>query len=59
MINGGHFFDEPINDNKVTYEDIRKIATGKGDDYNMRIYLILEEAKETILNFAEGTVKVF
>ena len=25
---------------------------------NTRIYFILEEAKETILNFAEGTVKV-
>ena len=25
---------------------------------NTRIYLILEEAKETILNFAQGTVKV-
>ena len=25
---------------------------------NTRIYLILEEAKETILNFAQGPVKV-
>ena len=25
---------------------------------NIRIYFILEEAKETILNFARGTVKV-
>ena len=25
---------------------------------NTRIYLILKEAKETILNFAQGTVKV-
>ena len=25
---------------------------------NTRIYIILEEAKETILNFAQGTVKV-
>ena len=25
---------------------------------NTRIYLILQEAKETILNFAQGTVKV-
>ena len=25
---------------------------------NKRFYLILEEAKETILNFAQGTVKV-
>ena len=26
---------------------------------NTRIYFILEEAKETILNFAQGTVKIF
>ena len=25
---------------------------------NIRIYFILEEAKETVLNFAQGTVKV-
>ena len=25
---------------------------------NIRIYLILEEAKETVLNFSQGTVKV-
>ena len=33
MINGENFFDQPIKDNKVTYENIRKIATGKGNDY--------------------------
>ena len=33
MINGENFFDQPIKDNKVTYKNIRKIATGKGDDY--------------------------
>ena len=27
MINGGNFFDQPIKNNKVTYENIRKIAT--------------------------------
>ena len=106
MINGESFFDQPIKDNKVTYENIRKIATGQGDDYttgclldypyfkdsykmiavdlskqqaldadpraiqqinstanldragNTTIYFISEEAKETILNFAQGTVKV-
>ena len=106
MINGENVFDQPIKDNKVTYENIRKIATGKGDNYtagslldypyfrdnykiiavdlsrqqeldansraiqqinftanldragNTRIYFILEESKETKLNFAEGTVKV-
>ena len=33
MINGENFFDQPIKSNKVTYENIRKIATGRGDDY--------------------------
>ena len=106
MTNGENFFDQPIKNNKVTYENIRKIATGQGDDYtagclldysyfadtykmialdlskqqaldtdpraiqqinftanpdragNTRVYFILEEAKETILDFSQGTVKV-
>ena len=106
MINGENFFDQPIKNNKVTYENIRKIATGQGDvnttgcllDYphfrdsykvvaidlrrqksldsdpraieqinftvnldragNTRIYFILEEAKETVLDFPQITVKV-
>ena len=33
MINGENFFDQPIKSDKVTYENIRKIATGQGDDY--------------------------
>ena len=105
MINGEDFFDQPINSG-VTYENIRKIAKGQGDDYttgclldypyfantykmiavdlskqqaldadpraiqqinftanldrieNTRVYFILEEAKETILDFSQGTVKV-
>ena len=32
MINGKNFFDQPIKNNKITYENIRKIATGHGDD---------------------------
>ena len=106
MINGENFFDQPIKNNKVTYENIRKIAIGQGDDYttgclldysffadtykmiavnlskqqaldadpraiqqinftanldgagNTRVYFILEEAKETILDFSQRTVKV-
>ena len=106
MINGEHFFDQPIKNNKITYENIRTIATGQGDDYttgclldypyfantykmiavdlrkqqaldadpraiqqinftanldkagNTKVYFILEEAKETILDFSQGTVKV-
>ena len=33
MINGENFFDQPIKNNKITYENIREIATGKRDDY--------------------------
>ena len=33
MINGENVFHQPIKNNKVTYENIRKIATGQGDDY--------------------------
>ena len=33
MINGENFFDQPVKNNKVTYENIRKIETGQGDDY--------------------------
>ena len=106
MINGENIFDQPVKNNKVTYEKIRKIGTGQGDDYttsclldyscfmdnyemlavdltkqqaldadpraiqqinftanldrdgNTRIYFILEEAKETVLDFSQGAVKV-
>ena len=33
MINGENIFDQPIKNNKVTYENIRKIASSQGDDY--------------------------
>ena len=33
MIDGKNFFDQPVKSDKVTYENIRKIATGRGDDY--------------------------
>ena len=33
VINGENFFDKPIKNNKITYDNIRKIATGQGDDY--------------------------
>ena len=32
MIEGKNF-DHPIKNNKITYENVRKIATGQGDDY--------------------------
>ena len=102
MIDEKNFFDQPIN--KITYENIRKISTGQGDDYttgclldytyfkkyykmiavdlskqldadpkaiqqinfianldragHTRLYFFLEEAKETLFEFSQGTVKV-
>ena len=32
MIDGKNFFDQLVKNNKVTHENIRKIATGQGDD---------------------------
>ena len=106
MIDGKNFFDQPVKNDKVTYENIRKIATGQGDDYttgclldysyfkenykmiaidlskqqildadpiaiqqinftanldragNTTMFFIIEEAKETIFEFSQGTVKV-
>ena len=106
MIDGRNFFDQPINSMSKTYENIREIATGRGDDYttgclldypyfkknykmiavdlsrrngldadpraiqqinftsnldragNTTIFFIIEEAKEIIFEFSQGTVKV-
>ena len=104
MIDGKIFFDQPINNKFKTYENSRKIATGKGDDYTTGCLLdypyfkenykmiaidlsiqqaldfdpraiqqinftanldragntfsIIEEAKETALDFSQGTIKV-
>ena len=33
MIDGRNLFDQPMNSMNKTYENIRKIATGKSDDY--------------------------
>ena len=106
MIDGKDVFDQPINSMTKTYENIRKIATGQGDDYtthclldysylknhykiiaidlskqqapdtypreirqinfaanlhregNTTMLFIIEEAKETVLDYSQGTVKV-
>ena len=106
MIDGKNVFDQPINSMTKTYENIRKVATGQGDDYatgcfldypyfknhykmiaidlskqqaldadpraiqqinftanldrdgNTTMFFITEEAKETVLDFSQGTVKV-
>ena len=100
MIDFKNFFDQPINSMTKTYENIRKIDTGQGDDYitgclldypyfkknykmiaidlskqqalgadpraiqqinftanldkdgNTKMFFIIEEAKETVLDFS-------
>ena len=33
MIDGRHFFNQPLNDNLITYDNIQKIGTSQGDYY--------------------------
>ena len=33
LIHGRNFYDQPINDQIKKYDEVRKIATGKGDVY--------------------------
>ena len=46
MIDGRNFFDQPINCMTKTYEIIRKIATGKGDDYTTGCLLDISYFKD-------------
>ena len=46
MIDGRNFFDQPINSMNKTYENIRKIATAKGDDYTTGCLLDYHYFKE-------------
>ena len=103
-IDGRKFFDQPIKNDLKTYDNIRKMSTGQGDDnktgclldylhfkkyYELiaidlskqqkldtdrkaiqqinftgnltrgedaRMYFIIKEAKETVLDFSKGTV---
>ena len=106
MIDGKNIFDQPINSMTKTYKNIRKIATGQGDDYttgclldysyfkenykiigmnlsklqalyadpraiqqinftsnldrtgNTTTFFIIDEVRETVLDFSQGTGKV-
>ena len=106
MINGKNIFGQSVKNNKITYNSIRKTATGQGDDYttgclldysyfkdhykmiaidlskqqaldadpraiqqinftanldragNTTMFFIIEETKETVLDFSQGIVKV-
>ena len=46
MIDGSNFFDQPISGMSKTYENIRKIAAGKGDDYTTGCLLDYSYFKE-------------
>ena len=41
MIDGRIFFDQPVSNNLRTYDNIRKITTGQGDDYTIGCLLDL------------------
>ena len=106
MSDGKNLFDQSINSELKAYENIRKVATGQGDDYttgclldysyfkenykviainlskqealdadlraiqqtnltenfdragNTAMFFIIEEAKETVLDFSQETLKV-
>ena len=34
MIDGQNLFDQPVRNDLITYDSIRKVATGQGDDYS-------------------------
>ena len=46
LINGKKFYDQPINDQIKKYDEIRKIATGKGDDYTTGFLLDYQYFKD-------------
>ena len=51
MIDGRNFFDQPVKDDLRTYDNIRKIATGRGDGYTtgcLLDYPYLEKYHEVI-----------
>ena len=38
MFDGKIFFDQPVKNNLRTYDNVRKIETGQGDDYTTGFY---------------------
>ena len=46
IIDGRNFFDQPIKNDLKTYDNIRKIATGQGDDYTAGCFLDYPYFKE-------------
>ena len=56
MINGENLFDQPIKNNKVTYKNIRKIATGQGDDYTTGCLYFLDTYKVIAVDLSKQQV---
>ena len=52
MIDGTNFFDQPVSSMNKTYENIIKIATGKGDDYTTGCLLDYPYFKENYKTIA-------
>ena len=46
VVGGKNFFDQPINIELTTYENTKKIATGKWDDYTTSCFLDYSYFKE-------------
>ena len=46
LIDGGNFYDQPINEMIKQYDEIRKIATGQGDDYTTGCLLDYQHFKD-------------
>ena len=53
MVDGRNFFDQPIKNDLKTYNNIRKIATGQGDDYKTGCSLYYPYFKNYILNLLQ------
>ena len=52
MTDGRNFFDQPVNSMSKTYENMRKIAAGKGDDYTTRCLVDYPYFKENYKTIA-------
>ena len=56
-VDGKNIFDQPINNDTKAYENIRKIATGQGDDYATGCLLDCLYFKENYKMIATGLSK--
>ena len=46
LIDGRNFYDQPVNDMIKQYDEIRKIATGQGDEYRTPCLLVYQYFKD-------------